>query len=229
MKHKQDKRFVQKLSVGILMFAIVGCQTTDPYTREEKISNAASQAAGNAFACAAMGVFSAALERRQGASDDILKNAAVCGAIGFINGVELDSYERKLLEEFEAAGVKIAVRGKNNVLEITQPITFNEGSSKLTDNQRKKAVAIGKIFAKYNKRPVDIFGHTSANEIASLGLSRAKTVRTTITSLAKGLRVNMINKKNSLPIGNEATEAGSARNRRVSIFIQLTKKKAPTS
>lgn len=206
---------------GCIAALIVGCQTTDPYTREKKASNASTLAVSEGVKCGTIALVSGALSGNNRAVEEAAIMAAVCAGTGALAGAALDDQERRLLAELEAAGVKIAVRQQNEVLEIESPIVFASNSSKLEGSSYGKIVAIGKVLAKYSQKPVIIIGHTSSEEPNSIGNKRAAAVRDTIWKFARSVKMATKNQGSSQPLGDNSSQTGRERNRRVSVFIRL--------
>lgn len=205
------------------MFLVFGC-TSDPYTREQKVSETAQQGGLAAAQCGGLVLVSNLLGGRSGGDSlaEAGKAAVVCGVAGAVAGAQLDAYEQQLLSEFQTAGVKIAVRQEARVLEIDEPITFPRDVARLTGPSAGKVTAIGKILQKYNQRRVDIIGHTAADEAVGLGLARAKTVTGQLHQMTGGqVPLQTSNKGASEPIGDNNTETGRQRNRRATIFVAL--------
>ena len=205
----------------LTLLVLAGCQTTDPYTREKKVPNAISNAAVGGALLGTMTLLNGALSGDSNAAEKAFANAAWGATAGLISGASLDAYEKELLQEFRAAGVKIAVRQHENVLVVEEPITFAKNSSTLRGKSRAKAQAIGKVLAKYNKRPIDIIGHTAPGESTSLSKKRANSVAATIRKHAKGLSISTSGQGAEAPVGDNSTETGRGRNRRVTVFIRI--------
>tara|TARA_R110002020_G_scaffold18931_16_gene65484 strand:- start:7904 stop:8578 length:675 start_codon:yes stop_codon:yes gene_type:complete len=223
------RKWLGMMALGCVAALNMGCQTTDPYTREKKPSNASTLAVSEGVKCGTLALVSGALSGNNRAVEDAAIMAAVCAGTGALAGAALDEQERRLLAELEAAGVKIAVRQYNEVLEVESPIVFSSNSSILEGASYRKVVAIGKVLAKYNEKPVVIIGHTSSEEPKTIGDRRAKAVRDTIWKFAGSVKVATKNQGSSQPLGDNASQTGRERNRRVGVFIRLGSGNSPSS
>jgi outer membrane protein OmpA-like peptidoglycan-associated protein len=214
-------KWLGMFALGCAATLTTGCQTTDPYTREKKTSNASTLAVSEGVKCGTLALVSGALSGSNRAVEDAAIKTGVCAGNGALAGAALDEQERRLLAELEAAGVKIAIRQQNEVLEIESPIVFASNSSKLEGSSYRKVIAIGKVLAKYNRKPVVIIGHTSPEEPNFIGDRRATAVRDTIWKFARSVSVATKSQGSSQPLGDNASQTGRDRNRRVSVFIRL--------
>ena len=99
-----------------------GCETLDPYTREEKTSKATKGALIGAAAGAVVGLISGddAVERRQRALIGAGVGALAGGAIGNYQ----DRQEAKLRAELEGTGVSVTRIGNNITLNMPGNVTF---------------------------------------------------------------------------------------------------------
>lgn len=209
--------------VILLTLLVFGC-TSDPYTREQKVSETAKQGGVAAAQCGGLTLVANLLAGQSGGDSlaEAGKAAVVCGVVGAVGGAQLDAYEHQLLNEFQLAGVKMAVRNDARVLEVEEPIMFSRNGAKLTPSNVSKVAAIGKILQKYNERRVDVIGHAASDEAAGLGLARAKSVTGQLHQMTGGqVPLQTLGKGAGEPVGDNKTETGRQRNRRVVIFVAL--------
>ncbi|EJN16050.1 outer membrane protein/peptidoglycan-associated lipoprotein [Bradyrhizobium sp. YR681] len=206
-----------------LAIPVIGC-SVDPYTREQKVSESVQQGSLAAAKCGGLSFVGNVLSGRSG-GDSLVeagKAATVCGVAGAIAGAQLDAYEQQLLADLQAAGVKMTIRQDARVLEVEEPIAFPRNVARLTAQSAGTIAAIGTVLQKYSERRVDIIGHTASDEDQSLGIARAKTVARRLHQMTGGqVPLQSIGKGASEPVGDNATETGRDRNRRVAVFVAL--------
>jgi outer membrane protein OmpA-like peptidoglycan-associated protein len=207
------------LSVAVLA---AGCQTTDPYTGETKVSNTAKGAGIGAAAGAVVGAISGsdARERRKRA----LIGAGVGGLAGAGVGAYMDKQEAELRQQLRDSGVSVTRQGDNITLNMPSNITFSSGSSDLNASFFKVLDSVSLVVKKYDKTIVEFAGHTDSvgSEASNQALSerRANTVAQYLIS--KGLkneRVIVIGAGESRPVASNATPEGRALNRRVELTL----------
>src|SRR5690606_37358320 len=112
----------------LILFFVVGCTTTDPYTGEQKTSNTAKGATVGAVAGAVVGAASSSKsDRKKGA----LIGAAAGGAIGGGIGNYMDRQEAALRNRLQGSGVQVRREGDNLYLVMPGNITFATGRAEI--------------------------------------------------------------------------------------------------
>ncbi len=110
------------IAAFVITILLTGCTTLDPYTREEKTSNATMGAAIGAAAGVAVGLITgdSASERR--------KQALILGGVGALSGAGvgyyMDQQEMKLRQQLDGTGVSVTRTGDNITLNMPGNITF---------------------------------------------------------------------------------------------------------
>jgi outer membrane protein OmpA-like peptidoglycan-associated protein len=212
-------RFAAVVAVALLA---AGCQTTDPYTGETKISNTAKGAGIGAAAGAVVGAISGsdARERRKRA----LIGAGVGGLAGAGVGAYMDKQEAELRRQLQDTGVSVTRQGDNITLNMPSNITFASGSSDLNARFFRVLDSVSLVLKKYDKTIVEFAGHTDSvgSESSNQALSerRANTVAQYL--IGRGLkteRVIVIGAGESRPVASNATEDGRSLNRRVELTL----------
>lgn len=194
------------------------CTTIDPYTREEKTSNAVKGTAIGAVSGAVIGVLAG--DNRKSALIGAGIGALAGGGIGYY----MDVQEAKLRQELEATGVSVTRQGDSIILNMPGNITFNTGSSAISADFYQVLNSVAKVFNEYEKTYVDIYGHTDSVGDASynMGLSqrRADAVsRYLQTRQVLAARILTRGMGEDYPIASNDTDAGRAQNRRVEIKL----------
>ena len=204
------------------MVFVTGCETLDPYTREEKTSQATKGALIGAGIGAVVGLMSGddAVERRQRA----LIGAGVGALAGGAIGAYQDRQEAELRAELEGTGVSVTRIGDNITLNMPGNITFATDSSDLSPAFFDVLNSVGKVLTEFDQTVVEVAGHTDStgSDAYNQGLSerRATSVATYLRS--QGImtdRLITIGMGESRPIADNSTSAGRQANRRVEITL----------
>jgi outer membrane protein OmpA-like peptidoglycan-associated protein len=195
-----------------------GCQTLDPYTGEQKTSNATKGAAIGAAAGAA----SAAII--SGKRKNVLIAAGVGALVGAGVGNYMDRQEAALRERLQATGVSVTRYEDVIVLNMPGNVTFATNSADVTARFYPVLDSVAIVLNEYDRTYVDVVGHTDSTGRAeynqTLSERRAGSVAAYLESrevieerlLVSGLGQNQ-------PIADNMTPDGRALNRRVEIVL----------
>ena len=210
------------IAVITVACVISACTTLDPYTREEKTSNAAKGAAIGAAAGAAVGLITGddSAERKKRA----LIGAGVGAVAGGGVGLYMDNQEMKLRKELEGTGVSVTRIGDNITLNMPGNITFAFNSSDISADFYPVLDSVSKVLKEFDKTFVEVAGHTDdiGSESYNQGLSerRAASVAAYLRSRQiMSERIIIIGVGEARPVASNSTEAGRAQNRRVELTI----------
>lgn len=212
--------------IGISAMALVlaldlgGCTTTDPYTGEEKMSNATSQSISGAAGGAVFGALICGLNGGRACPQLIAAGSAAGAVAGFDAGSREDAREARLLEEFRRAGIGLTRRGDTYVLKSEDAILFPESSSRPTRVGIRQLAAIGKILAHYPGTSVDLVGHNSSDENDELSRERARHAADVISANGgRGAHMTLRAVGSSQPLRSEFYEGGRIANRTVEVYF----------
>ncbi len=207
--------------IGILTaLIVVGCTTTDPKTGENKTSNTAKGAGIGAVAGAVIGSAVNHDNRAQGAAI----GAALGGGAGAAVGYRKDKQEAELREKLKNSSIEVQQGG--DAIKVVMPgsVSFDADSAKLRPNFQDKLAKISESLNQYPDTTIFIAGHTDNKGPEpfnkKLSLDRANSVATYL--VAQGIdskRIKTAGFGSSVPIGDNATNMGRAKNRRVEIKI----------
>ncbi|MBT8108361.1 MAG: OmpA family protein [Gammaproteobacteria bacterium] len=199
-----------------------GCTTLDPYTREEKTSQATKGALIGAGIGAVVGLISGddAVERRQHAMIGAGIGALAGGAVGAYQ----DRQEAALRAELEGTGVSVARIGDNITLNMPGNVTFATDSSDLSPAFFDVLGSVAKVLDEYEKTVVEVAGHTDSTGTheynQSLSERRAASVANYLrTHGVINDRLIMVGMGENRPVADNATAAGRQANRRVEITM----------
>jgi len=211
------------LVIGIaLLMAVTGCTTLDPYTGEQKTSNATKGAAIGAAAGAVVGLITGddSAERK--------KRALILGGVGAIAGGSVGAYqdqqEMKLRQRLEGTGVSVTRLGDDIVLNMPGNVTFDVDQSAIKADFYDVLDSVAIVLNEFDKTFVEVAGHTdssgSESYHQSLSERRAASVSAYLRSReVLGDRLITVGAGESRPIASNDTAAGRAQNRRVEITI----------
>ena len=206
-------------SAVLLSSLFIGaCTTVDPYTREEKTSNAVKGTAIGALSGAVIGVIAG--DNRKSALIGAGVGALAGGGIGYY----MDVQETKLRQELEATGVSVTRQGDSIILNMPGNITFETASSSISADFYAVLGSIAKVFNEYEKTYVDIYGHTDSVGDASYNMTlsqqRADAVsRYLQTRQVLPQRILTRGMGEDYPVASNDTAQGRAQNRRVEIKL----------
>ena len=207
------------ISIVLLLSA---CTTLDPYTREEKTSNAAKGAAIGAAAGAAVGLITGddSAERK--------KRALILAGVGAVAGggvgAYMDQQEMKLRQKLEGTGVSVTRIGDNITLNMPGNVTFAVDSSDISSSFYPVLDSVALVLNEFDKTLVEVAGHTDStgSEAYNQSLSnrRATSVSAYLTSReVRADRLISVGAGESRPIATNDTADGRQLNRRVEITI----------
>ena len=221
--YRNSKKTLSKthlIGTGILLSSLFlgACTTIDPYTREEKTSNAVKGAGIGALSGAVIGVIAG--DNRKSALIGAGIGALAGGGIGYY----MDVQEAKLRQELEATGVSVTRYGDSIILNMPGNITFKTDSSDISADFYRVLGSVAKVLNEYDKTYVDIYGHTDSVGQASYNMTlsqqRADSVSRYLQSrevLAQRIITRGVGEDH--PVASNDTAQGRAQNRRVEIKL----------
>jgi outer membrane protein OmpA-like peptidoglycan-associated protein len=209
------------LAVAVVLM-VPACTTLDPYTREQKTSNAAKGAAIGAAAGAAVGLISGddSSERKKRA----LIGAGIGALAGGAVGAYMDRQEMELRQKLEATGVSVTRIGNNITLNMPGNVTFAVDSADISASFYPVLDSVALVLKKYDQTFVEVAGHTDSTgpEQYNQALSerRAASVVSYLESQAiRRDRFITVGAGETRPVASNDTPEGRQQNRRVEITI----------
>ena len=218
-----DVRLMKLLGLLMLITVFTGaCTTLDPYTREEKTSNATKGAAIGAATGAAVGLITGddSAERKKRALILAGVGAVAGGAVGHY----MDQQEMKLRQQLEGTGVSVTRIGDNITLNMPGNVTFGFDRADISASFYPVLDSVGIVLKEFDKTLVEVAGHTDSvgSEVYNRNLSeqRAESVAAYLRSQeVRGDRLITIGAGEARPVADNRSDAGRALNRRVEITI----------
>jgi len=208
--------------LGIAMLA--GCQTYDPYTGEEKVSNTAKGAGIGAGIGAVLAYVANQDESSKTRKRRVLQAAGIGAIAGGGVGYYMDRQEAELRKQLRDTGVSVERVGDNINLIMPGNITFVTNGHDLNSGFYEVLNSVVLVLQEYDKTVIVVAGHTDsvgteaynqalserrANSVAQYLLSR-EVVEARIETVGFGERA---------PIADNATAEGRSLNRRVELSL----------
>jgi outer membrane protein OmpA-like peptidoglycan-associated protein len=209
---------------AVLILSSYGCTTLDPYTREEKVSNATKGAAIGTVAGAAVGYLTAHDKSRQ----DKLKHTLIGAGVGALGGTAVGHYmdrqEMELRQRLEGSGVSVSRAGDNLILNMPGHVTFSVNRTDLNPQFFEVLNSVALVLKEYEKTAIEIAGHTdsSGSDIYNLRLSerRADSVAAYLAGQEiPRLRMQTIGFGEARPVASNQSQDGKQLNRRVELTL----------
>lgn len=214
------------LSILALSMTLGACQTLDPYTREEKTSNATKGAAIGAVGGAVVGALTG------DNSKDSRKRALIGAGIGALAGggigYYMDQQEMKLRQQLEGTGVSVTRIGDEIILNMPS-VTFDVDRSEITPRFMDVLDSVSLVLKEYEKTLIDITGHTDSTGDAGYNLRLSERRAESVGSYL--IRTGILSQRiatqglgEGRPVASNSTSAGRSQNRRVEIrLVPITK------
>jgi outer membrane protein OmpA-like peptidoglycan-associated protein len=208
--------------LGALAIFAVGC-TTNPYTGEKRAGRVVTSGAAGAAAGAATGAVVGAVTGG-GAGKGAAIGAAAGAVIGGGIGVYQDQQQAKLRERLVNAGVQVQREGDNIRLIMPSDITFDTAQADIQPGFYETLNSVAIVLKEFKKTTVTVSGHADSrgSDSYNMDLSQQRALSVSNYLASQGVdpaRLSAIGYGETRPIGDNATAAGQALNRRVEIVI----------
>lgn len=210
------------ISVALTAIVLSACTTLDPYTGEEKTSNAAKGAGIGAAAGIAVGLITGddSAERK--------KRALILGGVGALSGAAVGNYmdqqEMKLRQKLQGTGVSVTRAGDNITLNMPGNVTFAVNSADISASFYPVLDSVALVLKEYDKTIVEVAGHTDStgSDASNQALSERRSASVSSYLVSRDVRSDRlisVGAGESRPIASNDTDAGRQQNRRVEITI----------
>ena len=210
-------------ALGIALLVVVtGCTTLDPYTREEKTSNATRGAAIGAATGAVIGLITGddSAERK--------KRALILGGVGALAGAGVGAYmdqqELELRQRLEGTGVSVTRIGDDIVLNMPGNVTFDVDQDAIKADFYDVLDSVALVLNEFDQTFVEVAGHTDSTGTEAYNQSLSERRAGSVSAYLRSRQVMpdrliTVGAGETRPIASNDTEAGRSLNRRVEITI----------
>ena len=213
------------IMITIASLSVVSaCQTYDPYTGEQKTSNAAKGAGIGAGVGAVLAYLTNRKESSKTRQKRMLQAAGIGAIAGGGIGYYMDTQEAKLRKTLRDTGVSVERDGDNINLVMPGNITFVTAGHDLSADFHAVLDSVILVLQEFDKTIIVVSGHTdskgSIDYNQALSERRADSVAEYL--LGQGVvvaRLETIGFGEANPIADNTTAAGRSLNRRVELSL----------
>jgi outer membrane protein OmpA-like peptidoglycan-associated protein len=209
------------LVAGTSALALVSLSAcvTDPNTGERKVSRTAIGGVGGALGGMLLGGLIGGRTGR-------IVGAGIGGVAGGVVGYQMDKQIRELKEQTAGSGVDVTPTDNGSAIMVNLPegVTFDVGSYTLKPQFRATLDKVADSLKQYPNSLIDVYGHTDSTGSEAynqtLSENRARTVANYLMSQGvPSARIRSQGFGETMPVADNASDAGRAKNRRVEIKI----------
>lgn len=213
----KSRWFVSSFAV-VSLLGVSAC-VTDPNTGQKKVSRTVLGGAGGAVVGGLLGGLI-------GGKTGRIVGAGIGGVAGGVVGYKMDQQIKTLKENTAGSGVDVTETdgGKAILVNLPDGVTFDVGSSSLKPSFRATLDQVAQSLKDYPDSLIDVYGHTDSTGSdafnQTLSESRARTVANYLMSQGvAAARIRSQGFGETMPVADNATAEGRAKNRRVEIKI----------
>lgn len=213
---------IRGLGVCVLASGLLACQTIDPYTGQQKTSNATTGAAIGAAAGAVVGAISGDNNKKR------RKNAAIGAGIGALAGggigYYMDQQEAKLRAQLQGTGVSVTRVGNDIVLNMPGNVTFATNQADINASFYPVLDSVALVLQEYEKTLVEVVGHTDSTGTDAINQPLSERRASSVSAYLKSRgvipqRLESFGVGSRYPVAPNDTAQGRALNRRVEITL----------
>ena len=217
------KKLITALSL-VSITALSACTTYDPYTGEEKTTNAAKGAGIGAGAALVVSYIANKDKSAAERNKRLLRDAGIGAIAGGGVGYYMDTQEAKLRKQLRGSGVSVVRDGDNINLVMPGNITFPTNQSDLKTDFYDVLDSVALVLEEFDKTIIVVAGYTDSKGSDAynqkLSEERARSVADYL--MAKKVvaaRFEVVGFGEKSPVADNATEEGRALNRRVELTL----------
>ncbi|PVZ71788.1 OmpA family protein [Pelagibaculum spongiae] len=216
------KHSIRTISLALVIaIGVAGCATTNPYSGEQKTSNATKGAGLGAVAGALLGAaISSKKDRKKGALQGALLGAGIGGGVGY----RMDVQEAELRKRLENTGVRVSRDGDSIRLVMPGHITFAVNRSNVQSDFYPILSSVAEVLVEFKETSIQVEGYTDSSGSDShnqqLSENRAQSVASFMNQ--QGIdrrRMHITGYGERFPIASNNKKTGRMQNRRVEIKV----------
>lgn len=206
------------ISLLIAVFALGGCETTNPYTGEKEVNKTSKGAGIGAVGGALAGaIFS-------GKRKAVLLGAGIGALAGGAVGNYMDRQDDKLRAQLQGTGVSVTRAGDTIILNMPGNVTFATDSADISANFYPVLDSVALVLNEFDKTYIDVVGFTDSTGSyeynQQLSERRASSVGRYLESReVLNHRIVTRGQGPNNPVASNDTPEGRALNRRVEIVL----------
>ena len=203
---------------------LTGCTTYDPYTGEEKTTNAAKGAGIGAGAALVLSYLTNRKQSSKVRKKRMLQAAGIGAIVGGGAGYYMDTQEAKLRKQLRGSGVSVQRDGNNINLIMPGNITFATNGRDLNSKFYNVLDSVALVLNEFPKTTVVVSGYTDSTGSNSynqkLSERRASSVADyLINKKVNQARFDVVGFGETNPVADNKTKQGRSLNRRVEITL----------
>nr|WP_088310542.1 OmpA family protein [Novosphingobium sp. B 225] len=203
---------------AVSLLTVSAC-VTDPNTGQKKVSRTVLGGAGGAVVGGLLGGLI-------GGKTGRIVGAGIGGVAGGVVGYKMDQQIKTLKEQTAGSGVDVTETDNGTAILVNLPdgVTFDVGSASLRPEFRATLDKVAQSLKDYPDSLVDVYGHTDSTGSdafnQTLSENRARTVMNyLVTQGVPAARLRSQGFGETMPVADNTTPEGRAKNRRVEIKI----------
>jgi outer membrane protein OmpA-like peptidoglycan-associated protein len=203
---------------------LAGCETFDPYTGEEKVSNTAKGAGIGAGIAAVLAYIANKDESSKTRKRRTLQAAGIGALAGGAVGYYMDRQEAELRKQLRGTGVSVVRDGDNINLIMPGNITFVTAGHDLNADFYEVLNSVALVLQEFDQTLIVVAGHTdsrgSDDYNQALSERRADSVaRYLLSRDIVEARIETVGFGEKVPLASNETADGQAQNRRVELSL----------
>ena len=216
------RKLVLLLTVACL--GLAGCQTFDPYTGEEKVSNTAKGAGIGAGIGAVLAYVANKDESSKTRKRRTLQAAGIGALAGGAVGYYMDRQEAELRKKLRGTGVSVERDGDNINLIMPGNITFVTAGHDISADFYAVLDSVVLVLQEFDQTLVVVAGHTDSRGSDSYNQALSERRADSVAAFLRSrdiveARIEAVGFGEKVPIASNETDAGRAQNRRVELSL----------
>ena len=217
------KNLILALSIASVT-VLSSCTTYDPYTGEEKTTNAAKGAGIGAGAALVISYIANKDKSSAERNKRMLRDAGIGAIAGGGVGYYMDTQEAKLRKQLRGSGVSVVRDGDNINLVMPGNITFPSDGRSLKADFYNVLDSVALVLEEFDKTIIVVAGFTDSQGSNSYNQQLSEDRARSVASYLKGRKItparfDVVGFGEVSPIADNATAEGRALNRRVELTL----------